>query len=200
MKICQKRELTRQWYLIAKSVLSELSLFELWIDFGKTTNRKYIPIHEIVKPLGSERAGWLTLFHSLIGRDQVFFLSCGKRTAWKTWQNYPQLTESLVKLCNNPTADDIESELNAIERFVCLMYHAASTKHEVNKCRRQIFAQYGRQLENLPLPKFRWSSILSQPCIKNCLLRTNRWYQCRTFQIQINEDGASKEIFSCHAG
>ena len=29
------------------------------------------------------------------------------------------------------------------------MYHAASTKYEVNKCRRQLFTQYGRQLENL---------------------------------------------------
>ena len=43
--------------VIATSVLSELSLFELWIEFGKTANRKYIPIHEIVKPLSSQRAG-----------------------------------------------------------------------------------------------------------------------------------------------
>ena len=71
-----------------------------------------------------------------------FISSCGKRTAWKTWQNYLQLTESLVKLCNNPTTDVIESKMNTTERFFCLMYHAASTKYEVNKG--------GRQLENLP--------------------------------------------------
>ena len=85
--------------VINTSIFSELSLLELWIEFGKSENRKYIPIHEIANSLGPERAGCLTLFHSLTGCDQVsFFSSCRKRTAWKTWQNYPQLTESLVKL------------------------------------------------------------------------------------------------------
>ena len=127
--------------VIATLVFSELSLLELLIKFGKNANRKYIPIHKIVKSLGPNRAGCLTLLHSLTGCDQVLlFLSCRKRTAWKTWQNYPQLTESLVKLCNNPTADLIESEMNTIERFVCLIYHVASTKYEVNKCRGQLFA------------------------------------------------------------
>ena len=129
--------------VIATSVFSELSLLQLWIEFGKTANRKYIPIHEIVKSLGPERADFLTLFHSLIGCDQMsFFFKLWKRTAWKTRQNYPQLNESLVKLCNNPTAEVIESEMNTIERFFCLMYHAVSTKYEVNKCKQQLFAQY----------------------------------------------------------
>ena len=89
--------------VIATLVISELNLLELWIKFGKPANRKYLPIHEIVKSLGPERAACLTLFCSLTGYDEVlFFSSCGKKTAWKTWQNYPQLTQSLVKLCNNP--------------------------------------------------------------------------------------------------
>ena len=44
----------------------------------------------------------------------------------------------------------IESEMNTIKRFACLMYHAASTEYELNKCRPQLFAQYDQQLENLP--------------------------------------------------
>ena len=89
--------------VIATLVISELNLLELWIKFGKPANRKYLPIHEIVKSLGPERAACLTLFCSLTGYDEVlFFSSCGKKTDWKTWQNYPQLTQSLVKLCNNP--------------------------------------------------------------------------------------------------
>ena len=59
--------------VIAITVFSELSIIELWIEFGKTANRKYIPIHEIVKSLGPERAGCLTLFQSLSRCDQVFF-------------------------------------------------------------------------------------------------------------------------------
>ena len=123
------------------SVCSELILLELWIEFGKTANRKYIPIFEIVKSLGPERAWCLTFFHSLTGYYKVLFSSsCGNREAWKTWQNYLWLTESLVKLCNNPTAKIIESKMNTFEKIFCLMYHAASTKYEVNKCRRQYFA------------------------------------------------------------
>ena len=127
--------------VIATSVFSELILLELWIEFGKTANRKYIPIFEIVKSLGPERAWCLTFFHSLTGYYKVLFSSsCGNREAWKTWQNYLWLTESLVKLCNNPTAKVIESKMNTFEKIFCLMYHAASTKYEVNKCRRQSFA------------------------------------------------------------
>ena len=85
--------------VIAASVFTELILLELWIESGKTGNSKYIPIYEIVKSLGPERARFLTLFHSLTGCDEVLlFSSFGKRTAWKTWQNYSRLTESLTKL------------------------------------------------------------------------------------------------------
>ena len=41
--------------VIATLVFSELSLLELQIEFGKTANRKYIPIHEIGNLLGPER-------------------------------------------------------------------------------------------------------------------------------------------------
>ena len=63
--------------VIPTSAFSELSLVELWIEFGRTANRKYIPIHEIVKSLDPERAGCVTLIHSLTGCDQEsFFSSC----------------------------------------------------------------------------------------------------------------------------
>ena len=100
--------------VIATLVISELNLLELWIKFGKTA------IHEIVKSLGPERAACLALFCSLTGCDEVlFFSSYRKKIAWKTWQNYPQLTQSLVKLCNNPTVEVLKSEMNTTERFVC---------------------------------------------------------------------------------
>ena len=51
------------------SVFSELSLLELWIELGKTANRKYIPIPEIPKSLSPERTPCLTLFQSLTGCD-----------------------------------------------------------------------------------------------------------------------------------
>ena len=55
--------------ITATSIFSELSLLELWVEFEKTANRKYITIYEIVKSLGPKRADCLTLFHSLTGFD-----------------------------------------------------------------------------------------------------------------------------------
>ena len=76
--------------VINTSIFSELSLLELWIEFGKSENRKYIPIHEIEKSLGPERAGCLTLFHSLTGCDQVSFFSiCGKKNCLENMANLP---------------------------------------------------------------------------------------------------------------
>ena len=76
--------------VIATSIFSELSLLELWIEFRKTANRKCIPILEIAKSLGRERAGCLTLFHSLIGCDQVSFFSiCGKKNRLENMANLP---------------------------------------------------------------------------------------------------------------
>ena len=116
--------------VIGTSFFSELSLLELGIEFGKTANRKYIPIYEIVKSLVPERVGCLALFHILTGCDQVsFFSSCEKRTTWKTWQNYPQLTESLVKLCNNPILSKvINSEMTTMEIFSSILQQQPNMK------------------------------------------------------------------------
>ena len=50
------------------------------------------------------------------------------------------VTKNLVKLCNNSTAEVIESELNTNEK---------STKYVENKCRRQLLAKCNRQPEAL---------------------------------------------------
>ena len=78
--------------VIATLVISELSLLELWIKFGKTANRKYLPIHEIVKSMGPERAACLTLFCSSTGCDKVsFFSSCEKKNCLENMTKLPTL-------------------------------------------------------------------------------------------------------------
>ena len=128
-----------------------MMLEELWIKFDSGIHLRYIPIHEIVSTLGPERSRCLSLFHALTGCDQVsFFAKCGKKTAWKVWMNYPELTAALLDLCEQPSLDDLKRNVEVLERFVCLMYHSTSTKMEVNQCRRQLFIKHGRQLEGLP--------------------------------------------------
>ena len=65
--------------VIATSVFSELSLLDLWIEFGKTANRKYILVHEILESLGPELAGCLTLFRILTACNQVSFFQAGEK-------------------------------------------------------------------------------------------------------------------------
>ena len=79
--------------VIATSVFSRLSLLELWIEFGKSANRKYIPIPEIVKSFGLERTRCQTLFHSLTACDQVSFV-------FKLWKK--NCLQNMAKL---PTVD-----------------------------------------------------------------------------------------------
>ena len=140
--------------VIAVSSFKRMALDELWIGFGTGENRRYIPIHEIVFSLGPHISASLLFFHSFTGCDQVsYFATHGKKTAWKTWENFPQITTVLQQLSQKPTFESIERNMSLIERFVCLLYHPSSSKTDVNECRRQLFVKHSRQLEGLPSTK-----------------------------------------------
>ena len=96
----------------------------------------------------------LQAFHALTGCDQTSFMfTCGKKKAWKTWMKFPNLTDALLKLIQEPLSSDrIAESMAVIERFVCLMYSATTDEHEVNKCRRFLFTKNDR-LESLPPTK-----------------------------------------------
>ena len=42
--------------------------------------------------------------------------------------------------------------------------------------------------------------MFSELWIKQRLFGPNHWYQCRTFQVEINAYGTKKVLISCHAG
>ena len=136
---------------IIVSCFNEMDLNEFGIKFGNGENMRCIPVHEIASSLGPERSKCLSLFHRLTRCDQVtFFATCGKKTAWKTWKLFPELTNALIVLHRQPTIEDVNDNMAVIERFICLMYHSATSKIEVNKCRRHLFTRKGRPLEGLP--------------------------------------------------
>lgn len=67
-------------------VLESLGLNELWILFGCGPIRRHIAVHTIARSLGEAKSVALRGFHAFTGCDTVsFFLSKGKRTAWKAW-------------------------------------------------------------------------------------------------------------------
>ena len=68
------------------------------------------------------------------------FVGHGKKTAWATWNSFPELTDALLELAHAPTEIPEQSML-VIERFVILIYDRTSTCTNVNKARKKLFAK-----------------------------------------------------------
>eukprot|EP00794_Sanderia_malayensis_P001903 gene1903-2161_t len=68
--------------IIAIAKFTFLALDELWIEFGAGKNRRWIPIHRIVKALGEEKCSALLYWHAFTGCDTVSsFAGKGKTSA-----------------------------------------------------------------------------------------------------------------------
>ena len=98
-----------------------LDLNEHWDSYGTGKNHKILPAHLFAKALGPSKSKCLPVCHALTGCDTTsFFAGHGKKTAWTTWDNFPDATGAFVELGSTPSAVSNES-LTIIERFVILM-------------------------------------------------------------------------------
>lgn len=96
---------------------------QLWIAFGTGKDFRYIPIHEIASTLGPQMAKGLLFFHAFTGCDVTsYFANHGKKSAWKTWLAWPDITDSFVTLSLPCTVNIPEAVILKLERFVVLMY------------------------------------------------------------------------------
>ena len=139
---------------IAVGVFSQLGITKLWLSFGVGKNHHLIPIHSICRSLGDVKSRCLPFFHAFTGCDQVsFFSGRGKKNAWKTWEKFEDLTNSLLQIFEQPTIDVVESSFPIIQRFVVLLYDRTSTDTDVNLLRKYLFATKGRSLEGIPPTK-----------------------------------------------
>lgn len=85
----------------------------MWISFGVGKQCRYIPIHDIIRALGDEKAQAFT------GCDQTSaFLGRGKNTAWATWMSYGEATPVFKTLSKQPTVQDVQDALPVLKRFV----------------------------------------------------------------------------------
>ena len=136
--------------VLAVAHKQQIACDELWIAFGVGNHFRYIAAHELAAALGSEKAKALTVFHAFTGCDTTSsFAGKGKKSAWETWTNFPQVTNAFLEMYLH-SAELSESCLAAVERFVVLLYDRASTTGSVNSTRKQLFTQKGRTLENIP--------------------------------------------------
>ena len=95
------------------------------MSYGTGQSHKVLPAHLFAKALGSSKSRCLPLFHALTGCDTTSFAGHGKRTAWTTWENFPDVTCAFLELARAPSAISSES-LSLIERYLILMYYKTS--------------------------------------------------------------------------
>ena len=136
--------------VIAIAVSQTLSTSELWIAFGVGKNLRFLPVHEIASSLGPEKSKALPMFHAITGCDTVSsFSGKGKKTAWKTWLSYHEVTSAFHLLSDRPESVTDEC-MDILERFIVLLYDRTCPKMKVNEARKILFTQKGRSHELIP--------------------------------------------------
>ena len=139
--------------VLAIKAVECLGIPELWVAFGVGESFRLIATHEIANALGPQRCMALPMFHAFTGCDTVsYFGGKGKKTAWKVWMAFNDVTEAFCDLANKPSSINDES-INLLERFIVLLYDITSNEHSVNKARQQLFTKKGRTIDGLPPTK-----------------------------------------------
>ena len=106
------------------NIFHELGLSELWVGFGIGKWYKDIPIHHISQLLGPQRYKVLPLFHAITGCDVVSAMfGIGKKTVWDAWIAYPEVTDTLIAITQDPNSFTLDSlHMRHLERWTVLMY------------------------------------------------------------------------------
>ena len=76
------------------------------------------------------------------------FAGRGKKTCWDVWKLFDPLTESLLKLAENP--GELLTLDPTIQLFTVLLYSRTCGLATVNEARKSLFAKGSRSLENIP--------------------------------------------------
>ena len=85
--------------VLSISLLDRMNAHELWIAFRIGKNFRYLAVHDIRAALGPDKSAALPFFHALTGCDTVScFAGHGKKTAWQTWNAFPDTTPTFIKL------------------------------------------------------------------------------------------------------
>ena len=139
--------------VLAIGLFFQLQLTELWVGFGTGKTYRDIPNHTVCQLLGPLKCEALPTFHALTGCDYTsFFRGKGKKTAWKAWEELPEMTEIFRAIeDSNPHEFTIDSpEMKAPEKCVCYLYAKDKGYNNVNLCRQKMFTVGLKQLESIP--------------------------------------------------
>ena len=99
-----------------------------------------------------EKCRSIILFHALPGCDTTStFFGKSKKSAWKTWAIYPDVTNTFLYVVDNPFQEiNLPSpQFVILQRFVVLMYDETSVLDSTNEAR-GVFSKKNKSIENLP--------------------------------------------------
>ncbi|KAG7161296.1 putative Glycosyl-transferase for dystroglycan-containing protein, partial [Homarus americanus] len=102
---------------------------------------------EIPKALGPEKSRALPVFHAITGCDTAAFAGHSKKTAWATWNAFPEVTTAFLSLASTPS-EPPDGVLSTPERFIVL-YDRTSPCCDVNVLRKKLFSRKSRSMEPL---------------------------------------------------
>ena len=78
-----------------------LSVTELWIEFGKGKDRRWLPSHSCPEKASKSVRIAAIFWYVLTGCDSISqFLERDKSSAWKAWKVFPEVTETLLSYPN----------------------------------------------------------------------------------------------------
>lgn len=88
-------------------------------------------IHNLYHNVGQEMAKSMLFFHTFTGCDIVSaFRNKGKKTAWQTWDIFPEATSVFSELSKYPPTFE-DDDMKILEKFVVLMYDRSSNLDSV---------------------------------------------------------------------
>ena len=110
----------------------------------------WILTQEVVSAIGPDKTCGILFFHAFSSCDIVSsFHGKSKKSAWKTWDVCDEVSNTLARLSECRSAVE-GSDLQALEKFIVLMYDRSSDVTTVNKARLALFARKQRQYDLIP--------------------------------------------------
>ena len=98
---------------------------EIWVAFGTGKNFRFYSIKAISTCIGEQNARALPVFHAWSGCDTTSaFRGKGKKTAWRSWKAFQEVTQTFNFLAANPFQhlECNSGHFQKIERLTVVLY------------------------------------------------------------------------------
>ncbi|CAG9823856.1 unnamed protein product [Phaedon cochleariae] len=159
--------------------LEQMGMQDLWFEFGVGKNRRYFSLSVILRGLSVEKCAALPFFHAYTGCDTVSsFHGIGKTRAWNVWGKMQEMTDVFIRLSSTDIIT--EEDFDKIQLFTVMMYDVTSQTETVNECRRVLYTQKNRSVENIPPTE----GALRQH-LRRAMLQSRIWIKCLELQPYI---------------